>query len=391
MENIFRYHGCYQEKVGIFVKTEKLKNDAISLNSTGTKMIPIYDVIKALGIISIVIGHCHPNMDVVRFVYGYHLALFFFVAGLQFSDKKYADQPFMLLQNRIKSMWPSYFLYMTLFTLLHNLCTKMHFLPGSSTYAVNLIFEKVVKNFFLSGNEMLGGAMWFVPMMLSGTVVFSVIVYLSSHYLKRFRIIPIILLSIVAGIVGVHANLSGYSYSHYTHTALLLIPILLIGYILSLYKIRIEKVLYLPIAVVCLIIYVYLTVFKDNLVNLAAKQIVSSVLFYPITLTGIYFVCYLAKIISKNKYFQKAFAFIGKYSFDIMALHFLIFKVIDLVCGLILKDSPERYAAFPRAYSYLWPIYLLVSVVLAPLFRVLCKRIYSQIEQFFERLNKKNR
>lgn len=42
----------------------------------------IYDVIKAIGIIAIVLGHSHPNCDVVRFVYGFHLAIFFFVSGL---------------------------------------------------------------------------------------------------------------------------------------------------------------------------------------------------------------------------------------------------------------------------------------------------------------------
>ena len=42
---------------------------------------PIYDIAKGLGIIAIVIGHCCPIKEVILFVYGYHLALGFFIAG----------------------------------------------------------------------------------------------------------------------------------------------------------------------------------------------------------------------------------------------------------------------------------------------------------------------
>ena len=111
----------------------------------------IYDVIKSLGIIAIVIGHCHPNMDIVRFVYGFHLAVFFFVAGLQFNDTKYAKSPFLLVQSRLKSLWPSYFVYMTFFSLTINIFYKINILTYNVEGAYNVLFKKVIQNVFSSG------------------------------------------------------------------------------------------------------------------------------------------------------------------------------------------------------------------------------------------------
>ena len=51
------------------------------------------DIVKAIGIISIVMGHCcysimipALNVSVGEFVYSYHLMVFFFVAGFFYKE-----------------------------------------------------------------------------------------------------------------------------------------------------------------------------------------------------------------------------------------------------------------------------------------------------------------
>jgi len=55
----------------------------------------------------------------------------------------------------------------------------------------------------------------------------------------------------------------------------------------------------------------------------------------------------------------------GRYSFDIMALHFLVFKCVDLVYGRFLLSEPlETYSRFPQAYAdQLWPWYALLGTM----------------------------
>lgn len=346
----------------------------------------IFDIIKALGIIAIVIGHCFPSKDVIRFVYGFHLPIFFFVSGLQFNDEKYSKSPYYLLQNRVKSMWGSCFFYMTFFTLTNNLFLKLHILPGNEFTGLNSVINKIFANFFLVGFERLGGAMWFVPMMLSGVIIFGAINYISFEFFNRFRIIIASVLGILAGALGIYCCQHSLRLTHYTQVSLLLIPIMLLGYLISYKKLALEKLLRLPIAILTLILFIYFTVIKDYHIELSVSQIVSPLLFYPIVICGIYNICYLAKAAALNKYIAKALAFIGKYSFDIMALHFLCFKVIDLIFGTITNTSPEIYSAFPHGFTHIWPIYIIVGIIAPPFIRIGASKLYSLIKGFFKRV-----
>ena len=59
------------------------------MNPTTQSRSPYWDIVKGIGIIAIVLGHsCY---FAVGFVYLFHLALFFFVSGYLYSEKKYGD------------------------------------------------------------------------------------------------------------------------------------------------------------------------------------------------------------------------------------------------------------------------------------------------------------
>lgn len=84
------------------------------------------DIVKAIGIISIVMGHCcysimipALNVSVGEFVYSYHLMVFFFVAGF-FYKREYHEHPEQYIGKRLLKLGGMLFLYNTVFTLLHN-------------------------------------------------------------------------------------------------------------------------------------------------------------------------------------------------------------------------------------------------------------------------------
>lgn len=338
---------------------------------------PFYDILKGLGIIAVVVGHCHPNQNVIRLMYGFHLAIFFFIAGMQFNDEKYSTSPFVLVGNRIKSLWPSFFGYLTFFTLTQNLCVNWHLLPQRELYTAKTLVNNIFSNFIFIGGESLGGALWFVPMMLIGIAFFAFILYFSSRFSYKFKIIPITILCALCGLFGLYSNLTGNHLFLHAHSSFLLIPFLFLGYLFSLYKIDVLKLIKWPIALLCGVAYFYIFAIKDFKIDLASEAIISKYMFYPATLLGIYFVCFIAKMLAKFKPTTTTFSFIGKYSFDVMALHFLIFKIIDVLFGLITKASPEVYSAFPCAYPKLWPIYLAVSLLTIPFIRLALSSLYA--------------
>ena len=49
-----------------------------------------WDIVKGIGIVSIVLGH--SCFFAVKWVYAYHMMLFFFVSGYLYSDTKYKNR-----------------------------------------------------------------------------------------------------------------------------------------------------------------------------------------------------------------------------------------------------------------------------------------------------------
>ena len=104
---------------------------------------PYIDILKAIGIISIVIGHASinipgTNIEICKFVYAYHLMIFFFTAGFCFK-KEYAAEPYQYIGRRLKSMLPLYFKYNLIFVLLHNLFVRYHFVDeGKGIYGIQV-------------------------------------------------------------------------------------------------------------------------------------------------------------------------------------------------------------------------------------------------------------
>ena len=63
----------------------------------------VFSIMKGLGIIFVVAGHTAYS-PVHNFVYLFHLAVFYFVAGYFFKDK-YIDDKLLFVWKKIKSLW----------------------------------------------------------------------------------------------------------------------------------------------------------------------------------------------------------------------------------------------------------------------------------------------
>ena len=101
------------------------------------------DIVKAIGIISIVMGHCcysimipALNVSVGEFVYSYHLMVFFFVAGF-FYKREYHEHPEQYIGKRLLKLGGMLFLYNTVFTLLHNTLVSVKMISSTEHYSIS--------------------------------------------------------------------------------------------------------------------------------------------------------------------------------------------------------------------------------------------------------------
>jgi fucose 4-O-acetylase-like acetyltransferase len=143
----------------------------------------------------------------------------------------------------------------------------------------------------------------------------------------------------------------------------LAVPICYLGFFTKKYWNKIEIFFTWYGAILAAIVLNLLLTTKYGSIELSVNQIITPYLFYPTTIVGIYFCLSLARTFSKFKVPRKAFSYIGRNSFHIMALHLVSIKLVDVLYGILTNQGAGVYVKFPFAFN-LWYIYYPVGVLL---------------------------
>lgn len=326
-----------------------------------------WDIVKGLGIIAIVLGHsCY---FIIAFVYLFHLAIFFFVSGYMYNEKKYGDTPFSYFGVRLAGTWPRYVFYSAIFVLTHNFFVKHGLYAGQELYNHTNILTAICNNVSFSMTESVQGALWFVPVWLVSSTMFAGTVWFgrfASDYLKKpeAKLLLIAFANVGMGLVGVFLNMRKCGIAYNLQTAFLVVPIYFFAYSLRLFLPDFKKY---TTWYGCLITVAILYLINTKLhiyIELASMNI-PGLWFYVISVIGIYFVLSLASVAERLKPLSALLTFLGQYSFEIMALHFAVFKLVDLFYArFILQTIPENLPAFPTSFTHeLWFFYLLFGTL----------------------------
>ena len=324
------------------------------------------DLLKGIGITSIVIGHVRGYLPggfpIVAYVYTYHIMVFLFVAGMCFKPQNNTP-PYMQIGKRLGGLLPLYTIYSIFFVACHNLFRKVHILSNDiPKYRKREIIQNILNSLSFGTSERLLGAFWFVPMFFMA-VSFFIIIFYKMEQIKK-TIWGHILAMFVCSIVGIVLNYKEVYLNYHIQTSILGISIIYLGCFYKKYRMKFEKYLkwwYAPI--LGTMIWGILSL-KIGMIELSVNQIMHPALFYPVTLIGILFCLCLAEGIKKVRPFCKMFATIGKNSYHIMALHFLAFKCVDLVAVRIFKDGNDVLGKFTVSYENLWWIYYIAGIAI---------------------------
>ena len=324
------------------------------------------DLLKGIGITSIVIGHVRGYLPggfpIVAYVYTYHIMVFLFVAGMCFKPQNNTP-PYMQIGKRLGGLLPLYTIYSIFFVACHNLFRKVHILSTDiPKYGKREIIQNILNSLSFGTSERLLGAFWFVPMFFMA-VSFFIIIFYKMEQIKK-TIWGHILAMCVCSIVGIVLNYKEVYLNYHIQTSILGISIIYLGCFYKKYRMKFEKYLkwwYAPI--LGTMIWGILSL-KIGMIELSVNQIMHPALFYPVTLIGILFCLCLAEGIKKVRPFCKMFATIGKNSYHIMALHFLAFKCVDLVAVRIFKDGNDVLGKFTVSYENLWWIYYIAGIAI---------------------------
>lgn len=322
------------------------------------------DAVKGIGIISIVLGHSVASIRIANimipigaFVYLYHLAIFAFCTGYVYKDTD--EKLWQFIGRRIKSIYYPYLKYVLIYiVILRPLCIKMGIIDANY-YSISELLIAITNALVFNNSIELMGAMWFAPMIFFAVIIFATIEKKVKKINLERKIIFIISVGIV-GIVGLYATDEHMWLNYSMQIAYLFVPIIFGGYISK--KIELRKYCNIWLAIITGIIMFLFLKSNHGMIELSQYMIISKFLFYPITMIGILFCLSFTNFLCKNGKMEKCLACIGKNSFDIMALHFIFFKLIDFViCNVYEKK--DVISNFPHSFTSIWFIYLLAGVV----------------------------
>ncbi len=326
------------------------------------------DVLKAIGIIMMVYGHC--GLPGTHFIYLFHMAIFFIVTGFLFDDRKFNsfDSWKRYIIKKFKKLYIPYVVINGGGTALNNIFIKINIYtdnPGIRNYVPDnqittymtpkQMVNELAHVLVFRGGTQLGDATWFLATMFESLFCYSLVALLLYKKSERVRasvnlIISVLLLcaSYVLGIKGITL----YRYQ-------------LIGYVYILFfigqygKKALQRLK--PIWIfICFVILLVLNQFGSIEIS---KSIMTNPMYYVVcSIAGFVMIYGVSKYITDIR----GLSVIGQHTLAIMILHFAAFKVITLIEIAYYGLPLYVLAAFPTYQgNTIWGIgYCIVGVII---------------------------
>ena len=341
------------------------------------------DILKALGIILVVMGHKHQPQLFFYPAYSFHMALFIFASGY-FYKVLYEENLPAFFKSKLSRLLIPYFIFNAFYAVL----TYLLYL----NYGIKLGQLPTWKNFFLepfvSGHQYhLYLAAWFVPYLFLIQVTFLLLSRMIKKLNKNdFVHLFFFLLLAVLGLF-IAANEFNIKKAPITLVSVRMAFGLFFFYLGYFFRERIEK---LPIfksgcLVMVLTVQAILIYFFEGIDYFLVWGDFKGHIFLPIfaTINGIYIYLFIAKALSKLLKPDDFIYKIGENSYHIMSHHLFIFFIINFIIvkagGFDISTLGKIWFAY-EVKKY-WFIYVIPGVVIPTIIAIAGKKVRVYLKE----------
>ena len=335
---------------------------------------PYWDVVKGAGALLVLIGH--TGAWLTPYLYMYHVALFFFVAGYFYKDK-YTAEPFHYLGTRFAHLWWPCVKYGFVFVVLHNLLFSLGVysdavgVPLVNTrhpYGIAEFLSACVHSFTLQSWEEMLLALWFIVMMMADLFLLCGLRHGAARMTAGWRREALVL----AGVLGVYLagcwlteHKAALEY-YFQLSCVLLLPTYL-GYAYHHGSRWIRWRWLWCLAGGGLVVFVYHH--TGTWVELSQNRILGPKWFALATSAGIAFHLGACAVLQRLPAIGSLLAYAGRKSLHIIALHFLAFKAAAYLYIQVKGLPMVLLAAFPVAGypledSWWWLVFVSFGLLL---------------------------
>lgn len=353
------------------------------------------DIIKALGIIGMVAGHC--GSPITKFIYLFHMAIFFIASGYCYTSEKSdsLESFFAFTKRKFRTLYFPYVLWTVIYSCLHNLFIKLNvytdnilllkyvdgeYIGITEPWTIIDIIKSIIRACLLHANTQMGGAFWFIATLMEISITYCFIDLLIKQILP-LKVNDTIKIQLIISIVflglGYVCHLTQHSFAGISK--ILSYYILYYGgFLIKKYGVSSkDRIMYKHCIILVLSFAILFICNKLGEINLSSNSYENPAFFLIVSFAGWQFVYELAYFIKKSDQIKNIMVCIGQNTMAVVILHFLCFKIVSYV-GVLLEGKPLcLVAAFPVLYrnGYWWIFYLAVGVSIPVFLSIARKRI----------------
>lgn len=336
----------------------------------------VFDIMKGLAIISVVAGHC--SVPVIEgFVNQYHLATFYFVAGYFFSPR-YIDDTKSFVVKRVKRLYFPFVCYGLAFLLLHNAFCLLGLYRADALYSTGDFFRNGLRLLFqLTSFEPFMGAMWFAPSLLMVSIAYVAVRKISGLHSLKTAWGGVILCTLIGFLcIKLHVKNPLCIWN-----AMIVVMIYHLGAVFKQHQL-LQRYVNSGVTFACIMLTFALYMLGD-IVRLQPSEMISNnpLLFFVVPIIGVAMVYGVSKWISRTR-IAGVMALCGVLSFEIMALHFICFKLVAIAHVFIEGGGFSHLSDFPvygENLAWWTPLYVLVGCGMPIIIYKLVTRLKSEL------------
>ena len=321
----------------------------------------------------------------------WHVSVFFVIAGFFLKEEK-LKAPITFFKNKLRTIYFKTLCFYIPAVLLHNVFIKIGFYSTDIDYYGKIVktftgadlAKKIIETVLLAGREPIVGPLWFAYVLFIALIGYSIVSFVIGKFFKdnNYWIAKGLVLFALSMCSCILTNKYSITLNRFSNS----ISVMFLIYLGQLFNIRLKLTYNSWFAFVgSILLFLHGAILSGgiHLNNNDYKNV-----FHLICAGGgtAYMFLFIAKRISET-YLGRIIAIIGEYSFSIMALHLLSFKL----CTIILN----KYDLFSTQLEYLTPgtgknyfialLYLLTGIFLPLIFIRSLEFAKNCVSTFFQK------
>ena len=301
------------------------------------------DVMKALGVLAIVLAHSGPPPVVVEMVSTYYIAIFLFVSGY-FYKEAYSDDLRLLATRRLKALYIPFVAWNLGYLALHNVFFRLNIYSSKVGYLEQVSHLLSVRNtvgaalrtLTLTATEQMAGALWFLITLITVTSVFGVTSWLcrraAGKYAEYARAAAVLAIFAVG-----YANQTLITWPAFINTSLVGVLIFYGGFLFK----RVES--RLPLNAILAATAALIVFLGRGTVVMGANHYRGPLILVVVVAAGVYANLYVATRLQDVAILN----YLGRNTIFVVATHFLAFKLVSTVMISTQSLPPYCLAKFP--------------------------------------------